>query len=100
MGMLCDLPPSKERIMPASAALLLKQELKIFLPWHQARLDCLAHLMLALIQVRTVNLTQLALAFDVVVKAPSVYQGLKRFFRYHVFETDGGSCRVKICGYS
>ena len=98
--MLCDLPPSKERIMPASAALLLKQELKIFLPWYQARLDCLAHLMLALIQVRTVNLTQLALAFDVVVKAPSVYQGLKRFFRYHVFETDGGSCRVKICGYS
>lgn len=86
--MIRDLPPSKELIMPASAAHLLRQELKIFLPWHQARLDCLAHLMLALIQVRTVNLTQRALAFDVAVKAPSVYQRLKRFFRHHVFETD------------
>jgi hypothetical protein len=66
----------------------LAQELKRFLPWHQARLDCLSRLIVALIQVRTVNLTQLALAFDVAVKRESVYQRLKRFFRQHVFETD------------
>jgi hypothetical protein len=71
-----------------TTAHLLMKELKAFLPWHQARLTCLAHLMLALIQVRTVNLTQVALAFDVVVQRESVYQRLKRFFRHHVFETD------------
>ena len=67
---------------------VLSEELKRFLPWHQARLDCLSHLLVALIQVRTVNLMQLALAFDVTVKSESVYQRLKRFFRGHEFETD------------
>jgi hypothetical protein len=71
-----------------NAAHVLKQELKRFLPWHQARIDCLSQLMIALIQVRTVNLTQLALAFDVPVQSASVYQRVKRFFRHHVFETD------------
>lgn len=66
----------------------LTGELKRFLPWHQARLACLARLMLALIQVRTVNLTPVALAFDVAVQRESVYQRLKRFFRHPVFETD------------
>lgn len=67
---------------------VLARELKRFLPWHQARLDCLSRLIVALIQVRTVNLTQLALAFDVAVQDDSVYQRVKRFFRHHVFETD------------
>jgi hypothetical protein len=44
---------------------VLAQELKRFLPWHQTRLDCLSRLIVALIQVRTVNLTQLALTFTV-----------------------------------
>ena len=43
---------------------VLSRELKRFLPWHQARLDCLSRLIVALIQARTVNLTQRALAFD------------------------------------
>ena len=71
-----------------TAAHLLKQELKRLLPWHQARIDCLAHLIVALIQVRTVNLTQLALAFEVSVQRTSVYQRVKRFFRQEVLETD------------
>lgn len=71
-----------------NAAHLLKSELKRFLPWHQARIDCLARLILAMIQVRSVNLTQLAVAFDVAVQQESVYQRVKRFFRHHVFETD------------
>jgi len=70
-----------------TAAHLLKPERKRFLPWHQARIDCLAQLIVAMIQVRTVNLTQLALAFDVAVQEESVYQRVKRFFRHHVFET-------------
>jgi hypothetical protein len=75
-------------LSPMSPAHLLKLELKGFLPWHQARLDCLAHLILAMIEVRTVNLTQLALAFELAVQPESVYQRVKRFFRHHVFETD------------
>ncbi len=64
-----------------SATHVLSREPKRFLPWHQARLDCLSHLIVALIQVRTVNLTQLALAFDVAVQSESAYQRVKRFFR-------------------
>ena len=71
-----------------TATHLLSRELKRFLPWHQARINCLAQLMLAMISVRTVNLTQLALAFDTCVQRESVYQRVKRFFRHHVFETD------------
>jgi hypothetical protein len=70
------------------AAHLLKLELKRFLPWHQARIDCLAQLIVAMVQVRTVNLTQLALAFDAVVQQESVYQRVKRFFRHPAFEAD------------
>ena len=71
-----------------SATHLMRNELKRFLPWHQARIDCLAQLMLAMISVRTVNLTQLALAFESTVQSESVYQRVKRFFRHHVFETE------------
>ena len=71
-----------------SATHVLSRELKRFLPWHQARLDCLSRLIVVLIQVRTMNLTQLALAFDVAVQSESAYQRVKRFFRHHVFETD------------
>ena len=46
-----------------NTAHVLARELKRFLPWHQARLDCLSQLIMMLIQVSTVNLTQLALAF-------------------------------------
>jgi hypothetical protein len=67
---------------------VLAQELKRFLPWHQARIDCLSQRLIALIQGRTVNLTPVALAFDVSVQSESVYHRLKRFFRHHVFETD------------
>lgn len=85
--MMNGLPPSKGSF-PMMAAHLLKCELKRFLPWHQARIDCLAQLIVAMVQVRTVNLTQLALAFDALVQRESVYQRVKRFFRHHQFETD------------
>lgn len=71
-----------------NAPQVLSRERAAFLPWHRTRLDGLSRLIVALIQVRTVNLTQLALAFDVAVKSESVYPRVKRFFRHHVFETD------------
>lgn len=77
-----------------NTAHVLARELKRFLPWHQGRLDCLSPLIMALIQVRTVNLTQLALAFEVSVQNESVYQRVKRFFRHPVFETDQVAVRV------
>lgn len=77
-----------------TAAHLLRDELKRLLPWHQARIDCLAHLIVAMIEVRTVNLTQLALAFEVSVQQASVYQRVKRFFRQEVLETDRAAMLV------
>ena len=71
-----------------TATPLLKEELKRFLSLHQARINCLTQLMQAMISVRTVNLTQLALAFQTSVQSDSVYQRLKRFLRQPVFETD------------
>lgn len=56
--------------------------------------DMLILTILALISVRTVNLTPLALAFESTVQSESVYQRVKRFFRHHVFETD------QIVGYT
>ena len=42
---------------------LLGREFKGLLGWHQARMTLLAQFVLALIKVRTVNLTQVAQAF-------------------------------------
>ncbi|WP_041350503.1 hypothetical protein [Nitrosococcus watsonii] len=70
------------------AAHLLKLERKRCLPCHQARIDCLAQLIVAMVQVRVVNLTQLVLGLDAVVQREWVYQRVKRFFRHHVFETE------------
>lgn len=86
--MISNLLPSKGLSRPMTATHLLGKELKRFLPWHQARIDCLSRLIVALIQVRTVNLTQLSLAFETTVQSESVYQRLKRFFRHHCIETD------------
>jgi hypothetical protein len=51
-------------------------------------------LIVAMVQVRTVNLTPLALGFDARVQRESVYQRVKRFFRHHRFETDRVAMRV------
>ena len=67
---------------------LLQRELKRFMPLHQARIDCLAQLMVALIQTRSVNLTQLALTFSGGAAYESSYKRLQRFFRQQVLETD------------
>jgi hypothetical protein len=66
-------PPSPQR--------LLKQALAEHLDWHGARLSFLAHFILALFQVRTVNLAEIAQAFSGRVKPESNYRRLQRFFQ-------------------
>jgi hypothetical protein len=60
---------------------LLKRALAQHLDWHGARLNFLAHFILALFQVRTVNLAEIAQAFSGRVKPESNYRRLQRFFR-------------------
>jgi len=60
---------------------LLKQALAEHLDWHGARLSFLAHFILALFQVRTVNLAEIAQAFSGRVKPESNYRRLQRFFQ-------------------
>lgn len=58
----------------------LKGILSGFLPWNKARLDCFARMLLALFTVRTVNLKELAIAFNSPAQLDSRYKRLKRFF--------------------
>jgi hypothetical protein len=49
--------------------------------WHGARVSFLAHFIIALFQVKTVNLAELATAFNGRVKPESNYKRLQRFLR-------------------
>jgi hypothetical protein len=66
----------------------LHRELNRHLPWHQARLRLIAHAVVALIQVRSANLTDIALAFNTPVQGASVYKRLQRFLRHSQLEFD------------
>jgi hypothetical protein len=59
------------------------------LPWNAARLEFLAQFILALVKVRTVNLTQIALAFSREAKSDSSYKRIQRFFRFFVLSEKG-----------
>jgi hypothetical protein len=48
--------------------------------WHKSRIDCLAKIVLALFQVRTVNLSEIALAMYGKAQVSSNYRRLQRFF--------------------
>ena len=58
----------------------LRNILGKFLGWNKARLDCFAKMMVALLQVRTVNLREIAIAFESRAQIDSRYKRLKRFF--------------------
>ena len=51
------------------------------LPWNRARITFLAHFILALVKVRTVNFAELAVAFAGNAKVASKYKRIQRFFR-------------------
>lgn len=60
---------------------LLRQTLKPHLRWHGARLDFLALFLIALLRVKTINLTELATGFRSKAQTDSSYKRLQRFFR-------------------
>lgn len=64
----------------------LKQVLQAQLNWHGARISCLALFLLALLKVKTVNLSDLCLGFGGRALPESSYKRLQRFFQE--FELD------------
>lgn len=64
---------------------LLIKELSI-LNWTGARLSLIAHFIISVIKLHSVNLVRLANAFETDVEASSNYKRLQRFFRF--FEMD------------
>lgn len=64
----------------------LQETLTHFLDWNKARLVCLIQLLQALFLVRTVNLTQVAEAFQSPAKGQSNYRRIQRFFKDFSFD--------------
>lgn len=64
----------------------LQKTLSYFFDWNKARLDCLVQILQALFAVRTVNLTQIAAAFQTGVKEESSYRRICRFFTGFSFD--------------
>ena len=60
---------------------ILKAALEPYFPMNAARLHCLAGIILALLKVRTVNLTELADGFPGKAKKESKYKRIQRFIR-------------------
>lgn len=56
--------------------------------WNKARLDCFSRMLLALFAVRTVNLSEHAVAFASKAKVRSRYIRLQRFFKQVTFDYD------------
>jgi hypothetical protein len=70
------------------SVMMLRNLLGIHFDWHGARLDLVARFILALFQVRTVNLSRLATVLCVKVKTASNDLRLQRFFRHFEINQD------------
>jgi len=57
-----------------------------FLNWNKARVNCLTQILQALLHVRTVNLTQVAAAFQTTTTEDSCYRRVRRFFTCFSFD--------------
>lgn len=64
----------------------LRTTLAYFFNWNKSRLDCLAQIVQALICVRTINLTQIASAFQTESQEESAYRRICRFFTDFLFD--------------
>jgi len=62
-------------------AYLLKVALSEYLSWHGVRITFLAHFLLALLKVRSVNFAELTAGFGGRTKIDPHYKRLQRFFR-------------------
>lgn len=60
--------------------------LKEHLGWHGARTSFLAKFIIALLHVRTVNLTEVAVAFGGRAQSDSHYKRMQRFFRFFAID--------------
>lgn len=60
---------------------MLRQALQPNLPWQGARLTLIAEFLIALLRVKTVNLSELATGFSGRAKPASNYKRLQRFLR-------------------
>ncbi len=59
----------------------LRDILNGYFDWNKARLTCFVSMLLALIKVRTINLTELAVGFESEATIDSRYRRIKRFFK-------------------
>jgi len=66
----------------------LREILSKFLGWNKCRLDCFVGMLLALMRIKQINLTQLAVAFSSDVALKTRYRRLQRFFQQVVFDYD------------
>jgi hypothetical protein len=66
----------------------LKNILGDFFGWHNARLDCFTRMLLALFSVRSVNLSEVAVAFASKAQVSSRYRRLSRFFKDYELNYD------------
>lgn len=64
----------------------LKEILSEHLDWHKSRLDCFAQMLIALFIVRSVNLSEIAVAMQDEVQIESRYKRVKRFFSGFEFD--------------
>lgn len=65
----------------------LQKTLSYFLDWNKARINCLVQILQSLFYVRTVNLAQIAEAFQTTTKEESSYRRIQRFFKDFSFDT-------------
>jgi hypothetical protein len=66
----------------------LREILKARLGWGKCRLDCFIGMLLALLRLKHISLSQLALAFSSRAEPDSRYRRLQRFFQEAVFDYD------------
>jgi hypothetical protein len=84
---------------PMHQTTLLEERLASILPWNRARLKFLSRLLVALLAVRTVNLSEVALALASSATAQSRYKQLQRFFRHFDLPLEALSrLLARLCG--
>lgn len=62
--------------------------------WNRARINFLSNFIVALLKVRTVNLTEIATAFSGKAKKDSKYRRIKRFFQSFQLDTFTTACLI------
>ena len=64
----------------------LSSILNQYFNWNKARITCLAQMVRGIIAVKTVNLTQVSLAFSSKASSHSSYRKMQRFFKEFDFD--------------